>query len=161
MIKIRIEINNLTRNKLPPQKFFQNITNKLIAIEKLKKLKPKKAKHLKVSLVFISAGASKNLNKSWRKKNTAAGVLAFNFEPEPIRLETETYLGEIFISPEIIKRKAQLALSSFKIELTRYFTHAMLHLLGYNHEGSRLVFRKDEQIMNELENKVLQKTKSD
>ena len=159
MRMIEIEVNNLTKSKIAPQKFFQNIADKLVMIEKLKKLKPKRTKHLKVSLVFISSGASKTLNKFWRKKNKPAGVLAFNFEPELVRQKIETYLGEIFIAPEIIKQKAQLALTSFQIELTRYFTHAMLHLLGYNHEGSGFVFRRSEQIMNELENKVLQKIK--
>ena len=154
MKKIEIDVCNLTNKSVPSRTFFQKIAQELVIIERLRRFRALKTRYLRVSLVFISASVSRRLNKAWRKKDKPAATLTFSLKPE-LRAPklSEFYLGEIFISPVVIKEKAVSLGKSFQGELTRCFAHAMLHLLGYNHEGRR----GDEAIMSKIETQLLEK----
>lgn len=82
--------------------------------------------------MLAGAGFMRSLNKKYRKKDKVANVLSFKFGKNE---------GEIF-------------LNTTEKKLSYLFTHACLHLLGYNHKKN-----KDTEIMERKEDEVLNTTK--
>lgn len=137
--------------------FFEQIARVLLLIEKGKRLGiPPKASFV-ISLVLVSDEKSKALNKAFRKQNKVATVLSFPFVKKGrcFLFSNVVHLGEIVMAPNIIVARARAQGILAKRELTRYFAHAMLHLLGYNHEGRGKKFIKEGKIMERLEEKTL------
>jgi len=127
-----IEVNNLTFEKIKKKK----------AVEVIKEVLNKERKRKKISLVFLSSEEIKKINKKYRKKNQATDVLSFLYEDD---------FGEIAVCPEVIKKNAKKLKSSYNKELIRVLIHGVLHLLGYDHKGSR----EKAQIMNQKEKRYL------
>ena len=127
-----IEVNNLTLEKIKKKK----------AVEVIKEVLNKERKRKKISLVFLSSEEIKKINKKYRKKNQATDVLSFLYEDD---------FGEIAVCPEVIKKNAKKLKSSYNKELIRVLIHGVLHLLGYDHKGSR----EKAQIMNQKEKRYL------
>lgn len=63
-------------------------------------------------------------------------------------------LGDIVISAERAKSQSEEYGHSFRREMAFLTVHSMLHLLGYDHvdnpEGERIMFAKQEDILNLL-----------
>lgn len=121
-MKIKFDLQNQTTVKIK-RSFFINLTHKLL--NKNLKIRPKE---IFISLFIVNPKKIKKLNQQFRNKNTATTVLSFP-QDEPLKKgvrNEKIILGDIFLCPEIIKRKGQT--------LDFYFKHGLFHLLGLNHK---------------------------
>lgn len=96
-----------------------------------------------VGVSFVDNAEIRRLNAEYRDKNEVTDVLSF-----PLHEEGKAYdknpdtgailLGDIVISLERAVRQAANYGHSLQREVGFLTVHAMLHLLGYDHEGSPL-----------------------
>ena len=84
-----------------------------------------------ISIFFSSDKKVKELNNSFRKKRLATNVLSF---PSNFKFNNTLFLGDIIFSIETILKEAKRDNKSVENHLTHLFIHAVLHLLGYEHE---------------------------
>lgn len=111
-----------------------------------------------VSVSFVSNNEIRNLNKIYRNKDSVTDVLSFPLgENGKYDINKETgcaQLGDVVISLETARRQAEIYGHSLEREIGFLTVHSMLHLLGYDHEVSRLEERlmreKEEQVLGEL-----------
>jgi probable rRNA maturation factor len=98
-----------------------------------------------ITVVYLDEGPARKLNLEFRKRDYATDILSFQpiVSPEvkvPTRKNTKKTippsLGELVLCPEVLERQAKAHRHSFKSELGYMLIHGVLHLLGYDHEGS-------------------------
>jgi probable rRNA maturation factor len=111
-----------------------------------------------VSVSFVSNSEIRRLNKVYRHKDSVTDVLSFPLTAADgtMEINTETgfvSLGDVVISIETAVKQANIYGHSLSREIGFLTVHSMLHLLGYDHEVSKL----DERIMREKEESVLEK----
>ncbi len=135
-----VEINNRTKEKLN-KNFVRNVAKFCLLVER-------KAK-ADLSIAFVSGEKIRRLNIKYRKKNKSTDILSFA-AGEP--LFGKQYLGELIISTKNVKRNAKNLKISFRKELARTIIHGTLHLLGYEHEGSKI---KEKEMLERQEKYVL------
>ena len=131
-----IEINSLSGSTVW-DKFLKKIARVVLTRERSK---------LALSVALVSSRRIKELNRRYRGKNRPTDVLSFQYGKE----------GEIAICLSEVRKNAKRFGLTFKKELERVLIHGVLHLLGYDHEGSRMRAEK----MREKENyyfKICQK----
>ncbi|SDC84732.1 probable rRNA maturation factor [Desulfurella multipotens] len=97
-----------------------------------------------INILFCDADKIKELNKQYRKKNTATDVLSFYGY-------NDTILGDIAICCEVAKKEAQKAKMNERDFLLFLIAHGFLHLLGYSHDNI-----KDYEAMIDLQKQILQ-----
>jgi len=89
-----------------------------------------------LSLVFTDDEHIAELNRRYLDRNGPTNVLAFPMtdatEPEP----HTSMLGDIVISLDAAMRDAQGLRESLEGTVDGLLIHGLLHLLGYEHEGS-------------------------
>ena len=85
-------------------------------------------KNYSLSLVFVGDAQSKKLNFSYRRKNKPTNVLSFGLDKKN---------GEIFITPNVVKKQTKLFNRDFKNLTAFLFIHGLMHLKGMEH-GSRM-----------------------
>ncbi len=97
-----------------------------------------KKKKLNFSILLTNDAEIKEINFKYRNLKKPTNVLAFksmiykdNFFKTT---EQEIHLGEIIISMERILSEAKMNNVSFKDHFIHIFLHAILHILGYDHE---------------------------
>jgi probable rRNA maturation factor len=103
-----------------------------------------------VTIVFVSDGAIRKLNKQFRGKNYATDVLSFPSHAEPFENENQSNLGELVISAARAAAQAKQNGLTFANEVEQLILHGLLHLCGYNHET-------DDGEMNRRELKMRKK----
>ena len=81
-------------------------------------------KNYSLSLVFIGEKRSKKLNHDYRGKNKPTNILSFNIEKN---------IGEIFITPNLVKKEVKRFNRKYENLLTFLFIHGLLHLKGMDH----------------------------
>ena len=113
--------------KLKQQKlFFDNIC----------KAFPKKYqflnKKVKLSLLLSNNKNIKRLNRNFLSKNKPTDVLSFPFKKK-LRINKNTYLGDIIISYNFVNNSKTKNLKIFKDKLIKIFIHGFLHLLRFDH----------------------------
>lgn len=111
---------------------------------------------VEVSVAIIGDRKMRFLNKNYRGKDETTDVLSFSFTEGPmapeVRQGKSLYLGDIFISyPELINNAAFYN-KMIDDELSLLLTHAVLHLLGYDHEKSP----EEEKKMKQMEEEICQ-----
>jgi probable rRNA maturation factor len=84
-----------------------------------------------LSVVLLTDGRIRTLNRSWRGKDRATDVLSFPIS-EPAG--SGSLLGDVIISLDTATRRARADGRRVGEELDRYLAHGLLHLLGYDHE---------------------------
>ena len=98
-----------------------------------------------LSILACSDAKIKELNKKYRKKNKATNVLAwpamrcFFFLDQDYQSYSKNnylFLGDIAISYERCSREASSQKINFNIYCYKLLVHAILHLLGYDHDIS-------------------------
>lgn len=100
-----------------------------------------------INVVFVSNDTIQEMNKTYRNKDYPTDVLTFpNGENHQ--------LGDIIISLEKCEEQRIEYNHSFNRELGFLFIHGILHTLGYDHQT-----KEDEEEMNSLQDRVLQKAK--
>ena len=99
--------------------------------------------------VFLTNNAKmKKLNNKFRKVNKPTDVLSF---PLKIKKKSNTYLGDIAISYEIVNKRSKKSL--FDHELDKLWIHGYLHLSGYDHikyKDFKKMTRKEDLIFKQL-----------
>jgi probable rRNA maturation factor len=118
-----IEIINFTITEID-EEFLKKVAEKVLESEK--------QKNKDLSLVLVGQGRIRKLNKKYRGKNRVTDVLSFPNDG----------LGEVVICLREVKKNAKRFNQSFERELIRVLIHGILHLLGYDHEGSKQATEK-------------------
>lgn len=85
------------------------------------------------SVAFVSDRRMKELNSTFRGKDSTTDVLSFPFEKEAFEPDTNN-LGDIVISAEQAQRQAAENGLTLEGEIKQLILHGVLHLCGYDHE---------------------------
>ena len=126
-----------------PRKFLQSWVARLENLLKSQGAQNLSVFKSEVSLVFLNPQEARRLNNKYRGKNYATDVLSFGLEPG----------GELILCPQVIQRQAREHGLSFRAELGYMVLHGFLHLMGYEHEASKLQAQK----MFDIQDKVFAK----
>ena len=112
-----------------------------------------------ISLTFADNEGIRELNRSYRDKDSATDVLSFplyDFHGGETPLgEGRVELGDIVLSLERAAEQAAELGHGFEREAAFLCVHSVLHLLGYDHERSP----EDEEIMCERQREIMKKLK--
>jgi probable rRNA maturation factor len=81
-----------------------------------------------VSVLFTDDAALRNLNRTWRGKDTPTNVLSF---PAP---EGFGALGDIALALETVLAEAREQRKTASAHAAHLIAHGFLHLIGYDHE---------------------------
>lgn len=101
------------------------------------------AKGSSVSLMFTDDAGIQSLNRDFRQKDAATDVLSFpSGEAE--------FLGDIALSVQCAQRQADEYGHTLRREVAFLTVHAMLHLMGYDHENEG-----DEAAMRARQREIL------
>ena len=102
------------------------------------------------TLISISFSGDKKimeLNSCFRKKKSATNVLSFTSNSN---FNNTLFLGDIIFSIETILKEAKRDNKTVENHLIHLFVHAVLHLLGYEHDTE-----EQAKKMENLEIKIL------
>jgi probable rRNA maturation factor len=83
-------------------------------------------------IAFVSDARIREMNLSWRKKDSATDVLSFPYRRDP--WEKEERLGDVVISLETAAAQAEENGLTLENEVKQLILHGVLHLCGYDHE---------------------------
>ena len=107
-----------------------------------------------VSVTFCDGPYIRELNASYREKDSETDVLSFPMFSFEDGEEPEGALGDIVISLERAREQAETFGHSFEREVAFLCVHSMLHLLGYDHElgekEDRDMRRRQREIVERL-----------
>ena len=106
-----------------------------------------------ISISFSGDKKVKQLNKYFKEKKSATNVLSFSSN---YKSKDTLFLGDIIFSVETIHKEAKRENKSLENHLIHLFVHAVLHLLGYDHET-----KKQAEKMENLEILILSKLQID
>lgn len=104
----------------------------------------------------VDADEMRTLNKRYRKIDKPTNVLAFPYEATPLNeVDDEAdyesnYLGDIVITAPLVVEEADERGDPVGERWTLLFVHALLHLLGYDHE-----LDADAERMQKRESEIL------
>jgi len=88
-----------------------------------------------LSVLLVSDGEMRRLNRRWRGRDRPTDVLAFA-QAEGPGGAPDGVLGDVVISVDTAKRQAAERGDTLGRESERLLIHGVLHLLGYDHERS-------------------------
>ena len=95
-----------------------------------------------ISVTFVDNDRIHELNKQYRNKDMPTDVLSFPMgENGQYDIDEDNgckVLGDIVISMQRAMEQAELYGHSLQREVAYLTVHSMLHLIGYDHEGSGL-----------------------
>jgi len=126
---------------------------------------------VELGLVIVDQAKVQQLNSKYLGRDEPTDVLAFSMLPGPVSgQETEAdfppfvmppdgvaHLGEVIISYPQAVIQAQERQHSVKREVTILIIHAILHLLGYDHDKPELeqqMRAREEEILVRIEEKI-------
>lgn len=99
-------------------------------------------------IVFVSQIEAKRLNAQFRGRSYATDVLSFApSEPDS--------LGELVMSPHVLKRQAREHGMTFRDEVAYMVLHGLLHLLGFDHETNERDAKKMFRLQDDVFWKVM------
>jgi probable rRNA maturation factor len=130
-----IDVINLQRKVSLNTKFFKDFVKSLssldIAADKV------------FSVAFISDDRMRQLNQTFRGKDSTTDVLSFPNHPDEFDAD-QNNLGDIVISAEQAQKQADENGLDLETEMQQLILHGVLHLCGHDHES-------DDGEMNALE----------
>ena len=113
-----------------------------------------KKKKINLSILLTNDAEIKEINFKYRNLNKPTNVLSFRSKINENNYfknsENEIHLGEIIISMEKIFSESKKNKIMFKDHFIHIFLHAILHILGYDHEKDG-----DRKIMENIEILIL------
>ena len=89
-----------------------------------------------LSIVFANDTLMRQLNRTYRQKDQTTNVLAFPQEPIGLQVPAAPLLGDVVVSLPVAAREAADQGQSVEERVLYLLIHGILHLLGYDHEGS-------------------------
>ena len=138
----------------------KKIRKKDLFFKNVCKFFPKKYQYLnkKVSFTLLLSNnrGIKKLNKNFRNKNKSTDILSFPFSKN-IKLNKETYLGDIIISYNFMDKPKSQKLKNFKDKVIKTFIHGFLHLLSFDHIKNRdykKMLKEEERIYKSVISKI-------
>jgi probable rRNA maturation factor len=103
-----------------------------------------------VSIVIVSDEEITRLNRQYLQRNRPTNVIAFPMASGDSGALHSPLLGDVVISAETAERQAEAVGGKTEEEILFLMIHGVLHLLGYDHEGSSEKRRKMEAKEREL-----------
>lgn len=107
-----------------------------------------------VGMILATDEHIRKLNKNYRGKDQSTNVLSFSSLEvgvgDPMPQDTGNYLGDIYISRNLVEREAKKLGVAPKQEFARLFVHGLLHLAGMDHDKAAATKK-----MEALEDKIL------
>jgi probable rRNA maturation factor len=104
----------------------------------------------RIAVALIDDRAMRKLNKTYRGKDKPTNVLSFPAGESVESKRATNPLGDVAVALETVKREAKVQGKTVDDHLTHLMVHAVLHLLGYDHESD-----PDAEEMEALERKAL------
>lgn len=101
---------------------------------------------IKVVVNFIDDKLMSELNAKYKKRIGTTDILSFNFNEKE---EAVYFLGELYLSVNMINQNAIDLHHSFEKELIVLLIHGTLHLLGYEHNNGKV--KREEMRAKEKE----------
>lgn len=109
--------------------------------------------NVEVSLLLTDDSDMRRLNAEYRGIDKPTNVLSFEGDlPDSKPQNLPCILGSIAIGYETLDRESESQGKTFLNHLTHLVVHAMLHLLGYDHEKSEQNRCEMERIEKEILN---------
>lgn len=96
-----------------------------------------------LSLLLVTAGHMRRLNRRFANDDYATDVLAFPMMEDD---DDGVVLGDVVICPAIAGRNARKLGHSLQAEVETLVVHGTLHLLGYDHEAADDRVRMDGRL---------------
>jgi probable rRNA maturation factor len=103
-----------------------------------------------VAVALIDDRAIRKLNRTYRGKDKPTNVLSFPAGGVPDGKSKTRPLGDVAIALGTVKREAKAQGKTVDDHVAHLMVHAVLHLLGYDHEAD-----PDAEEMEALERKAL------
>lgn len=145
-MKHEILIYNKTHCKIS-KKFISDTVSEILEFVKLKQ-------PVELAVLVVSAEEIRELNKIWRHKNYTPDELSFGLNSRQNEIFAKKQ-NKVLELGQIVINVACLPVGKDKIfDKNKFFkilVHSLLHLLGFNHEKSRVKAEK----MDRLERKIL------
>ena len=138
-VRVSVNYNDPRWKRFDLTRYARLLVSKVVQIHQIK------LNDFSLSVLACSDARIKELNRQYRKKNKATNVLAwpaihcfFNFDKNYQSSDKNNYLflGDIAISYERCLREASSQNINFNIYCYKLLVHAILHLLGYDHDIS-------------------------
>ena len=108
-----------------------------------------------VGISLIDEEQMRALNLQHRHKDASTDVLSFPLPTQPIPGYTAVSLGDLFISPSDVARKAQEQGRTVDEQMAWTVVHGLLHLVGYDHEisseAAEKMFTLEQTILHTLQ----------
>jgi len=101
--------------------------------------------HAELSVVLVSNGQIRRLNRTYRGLDRPTDVLSFPMHGRSRPLRGTLLLGDVVISTDMVRRQASAEGASLIAVGERLLIHGLLHLLGYDHEVSEAEARRMAQ----------------
>ncbi len=129
-----------------------------VAVEWVRKvimttLTAEKSQKLFVSVLLTNNREIRALNKKFLKHDCSTDVISFEPGSGYIVGREADYLGDVVVSVDMAQAVARDLGIAWKQELARYLVHGMLHLLGYDDQGSldrEKMFRRQEDLVEKI-----------
>jgi len=90
-----------------------------------------------ISILLVEDREIRDINRTYLKRDRATNVIAFPMQEGPFRNLHPQVLGDVVLSVETASRDAKKEGMDLEDEILFLLIHGILHLLGYDHEGSR------------------------
>jgi probable rRNA maturation factor len=90
-----------------------------------------------LSIVFVDDAQIQELNRQYLHRDKPTNVLAFSMKTEEFPGLHPHVLGDLVISVETAKRQSNRFGLNDQEMLILLMIHGILHLVGYDHEGTR------------------------
>ena len=103
-----------------------------------------------LSVVFGHDRLLQELNRTYRHKDRPTNVLAFPQAPTYAGEPTSPMLGDVIVALPTAAREAHNLNQSLEERVVYLLLHGILHLLGYEHEGSVAQRRRMEALEQEV-----------
>ena len=144
---IELVFVNQSKKRLPRQ-FIQNWLAAVVPLLPARDRQKIQTKNMQMTVVFLTTTQARVLNREYRKKDYATDVLSFAGDGKEL-------FGELALCPDVLVRQAKGHALTFRAELAYMVLHGLLHLLGYDHEGSaakaRQMFALQDGIFSQLQ----------
>lgn len=145
-MNLHLELINRTQSKVPDSRAMQTHLRdwvKTVARHLRKSNHWNASGKTSLTVVFVTPAAMIQLNSQYRGKNSVTDILSFDsLDPQS--------MGELVICLAQIKTQAKTHSLSLKQELSYMVLHGILHLLGFDHEGSQIKARKMFAIQDQI-----------
>lgn len=100
-------------------------------------------------------GGIRDLNKTYRGKDSPTNVLSFAMQEGEYGDITPGLLGDVVISLQTAQREAQEAGIALEERMSQLLVHGILHLVGFDHEKgddqARIMEEKSLELLRQIE----------